>query len=113
KKYFSEQAKFVAERYRLTQGKNLDVSWAKILYYAERDMVGFGPIDPFVRDPAIEDISVDGARKPLFIFHRKYESLEGNLSFATDQELDDMIVRLVHMSGKHVSTAFPIVDATL
>ncbi len=113
KKYFSEQARFVADRYRLSQGRNLDVSWAKILYYAERDMVGFGPIDPFIRDAGIEDISVDGARKPVYVFHRKYESLEANLSFATEEQLDDMIVRLVHMSGKHVSTAFPIVDATL
>src|SRR5579883_1907968 len=113
KKYFAEKARFVAERYRLTEDKNLDVSWAKILYYAERDMVGFGPIDPFMRDSAIEDISVDGASKPVYVYHRKYESLETNLSFSTEEQLDDMIARLVHMSGKHVSTAFPIVDATL
>jgi flagellar protein FlaI len=114
KKYFAERARFVADRYKLAQGKsNTDVSWAKILYYAERDMVGFGPIDPFMRDSGIEDISVDGAAKPVYVYHRKYESLETNLSFQTETQLDDMISRLVHMSGKHVSTAFPIVDATL
>jgi archaeal flagellar protein FlaI len=113
KKYFSEQAGLIVKRYRLTQDKNIPVSWAKILYYAERDMVGFGAIDPFMKDPAIEDISVDGTGKPLFVYHRKYESLVTNIKFDTEDALDDMIVRLVHMSGKHVSTAFPIVDATL
>ena len=113
KKYFASQAKLIADRYQLMQQKNVTVSWAKILYYAERDMVGFGPIDPLMRDPSIEDISADGAKKPLFVYHRKYESLTTNLVFQDPEKLDDLIVRLVHMSGKHVSTAFPIVDATL
>jgi archaeal flagellar protein FlaI len=113
KKYFAEQAKMISERYQLTQQKNAQVSWAKILYYAERDLVGFGGIDSLMRDPNIEDISVDGTAKSVFVFHRKYESIETNLSFKTEEKLDDAIVRLVHMSGKHVSTAFPIVDATL
>jgi flagellar protein FlaI len=113
KKYFAEQARIIADRYKLTQQKSVQVSWAKILYYAERDLVGFGGIDALMRDPNIEDVSVDGAGKGVFIFHRRYESIETNLTFNNEQRLDDMIVRLVHMSGKHVSTAFPIVDATL
>ena len=76
-------------------------------------MVGFGPLDPLMRDLNIEDISVDGAKRPVFIYHKKHESLETNLTFPNEQKLDDAIVRLVHMSGKHVSTAFPIVDATM
>jgi archaeal flagellar protein FlaI len=113
KKYFATQAKLIADRYQLVQQKNVTVSWAKILYYAERDMVGFGAIDPLMRDPAIEDISADGANRPFFVYHRRYESLPTNLIFQNGEKLDDLIVRLVHMSGKHVSTAFPIVDATL
>ncbi len=113
KKYFAEQARIIADRYKLTQQKSVQVSWAKILYYAERDLVGFGGIDALMRDPNIEDVSVDGAGKGVFVYHRRYESIETNLTFSNEQKLDDMIVRLVHMSGKHVSTAFPIVDATL
>jgi flagellar protein FlaI len=33
--------------------------------------------------------------------------------FQNDEEVDNLIVKLVHMSGKHVSSAFPIVDASL
>lgn len=113
KKYFAQQAQMIADRYQLTQKKNTTVSWAKILYFAERDMVGFGAIDPLIKDASIEDISVDGTVKPVYVYHRKYESLETNLKFPSEEKLDDSIVRLVHMSGKHVSTAFPIVDATL
>jgi flagellar protein FlaI len=43
----------------------------------------------------------------------KYESVETNLEFENDEILDNMVVKLVHMAGKHVSSAFPIVDASL
>ena len=85
KKYFAEQAKLISERYKLTQGKNVMVSWAKILYYAERDLVGFGMLDALMRDPNIEDISVDGTGKSVFVYHRKFESIVTNLTFAIEE----------------------------
>jgi flagellar protein FlaI len=51
--------------------------------------------------------------KPVYIWHRNFESIETNIEFQTDEELDNMVVKLVHMAGKHVSSAFPIVDASL
>jgi flagellar protein FlaI len=113
RKFFAEEAKKIVDKYRISLGWLPDVSWYKILYHAERDLVGFGKIDPLMRDPNIEDISCDGVTKPVYIWHRKYESLETNLEFQSDEVLDNTVVKLVHMAGKHVSTAFPIVDASL
>jgi flagellar protein FlaI len=113
RKFFAEEAKKIVDKYRISLGWLPDVSWYKILYHAERDLVGFGKIDPLMRDPNIEDISCDGVTKPVYIWHRKYESIETNLEFQSDEVLDNTVVKLVHMAGKHVSTAFPIVDASL
>jgi len=113
REFFDSEAKKIVDKYRISLGWLPDVSWSKILYHAERDLVGFGPIDALMRDPNIEDISCDGVGKPVYVWHRKYENLETNLVFKTDEEVDNLIVKLVHMSGKHVSTAFPIVDASL
>jgi archaeal flagellar protein FlaI len=113
RKFFAEEAKKIVDKYRISLGWLPDVSWYKILYHAERDLVGFGKIDPLMRDPNIEDISCDGVNKPVYIWHRKYESVETNLEFENDEILDNMVVKLVHMAGKHVSSAFPIVDASL
>jgi flagellar protein FlaI len=66
-----------------------------------------------MRDPNIEDISCDGVTKPVYVWHRNYESIETNLQFENDEGLDNTVVKLVHMAGKHVSSAFPIVDASL
>lgn len=113
REFFDTEAKKIVTKYRISLGWLPDVSWSKILYHAERDLVGFGRIDPLMRDPNIEDISCDGVRKPVYVWHRKYENLESNLIFQDDLELDDSVVKLVHMAGKHVSSAFPIVDASL
>jgi flagellar protein FlaI len=113
RRFFAEEAKKIVDKYRISLGWLPDVSWYKILYHAERDLVGFGRIDPLMRDPNIEDISCDGVQKPVYIWHRNYESIETNLEFENDEELDNIVVKLVHMAGKHVSSAFPIVDASL
>jgi flagellar protein FlaI len=113
RKFFAEEAKKLVDKYRISLGWLPDVSWYKILYHAERDLVGFGKIDPLMRDPNIEDISCDGVNKSVYIWHRNYESIETNLQFEDDEVLDNIVVKLVHMAGKHVSSAFPIVDASL
>jgi flagellar protein FlaI len=113
RKFFATEARQIVDKYRISLGWLPDVSWYKILYHAERDLVGFGRIDPLMRDPNIEDISCDGVKRSVYIWHRKYESIETNLVFQEDPELDNTVVKLVHMAGKHVSSAFPIVDASL
>ncbi len=113
RKFFAEAAKRIVDKYRISLGWLPDVSWYKILYHAERDLVGFGKIDSLMRDPNIEDISCDGVNKPVYIWHRNHESIETNLQFESDEVLDNLVVKLVHMAGKHVSSAFPIVDASL
>lgn len=113
RRFFAEEAKKIVDKYRISLGWLPDVSWYKILYHAERDLVGFGQIDPLMRDPNIEDISCDGVQRSVYVWHRAYESIETNIEFGNDEELDNMVVKLVHMAGKHVSSAFPIVDASL
>jgi flagellar protein FlaI len=113
RRFFAEEAKKIVDKYRISLGWLPDVSWYKILYHAERDLVGFGKIDPLMRDPNIEDISCDGVNKAVYVWHRNYESIETNLKFENDEVLDNVVVKLVHMAGKHVSSAFPIVDASL
>lgn len=113
RRFFADEAKKIVDKYRISLGWLPDVSWYKILYHAERDLVGFGQIDALMRDPNIEDISCDGVTKPVYIWHRNFESIETNIEFHNDEDLDNIVVKLVHMAGKHVSSAFPIVDASL
>lgn len=85
----------------------------KLTYYVVRDFIGFGRIDPLMKDPAIEDISADGVNIPVYIWHRLHESLPTNIVFSNKSELDSFVVRLAYLSGKNISLAEPILDASL
>jgi flagellar protein FlaI len=88
----------------------------KIMYYVKRDSLGYGPLDPLIRDPRIEDVSMEGVGKPVRVFHRDYNDLDWlttNIRLDDERYVDHLAIKLAHLSGKHVSAAFPVVDATL
>ncbi|MFB5630268.1 MAG: type II/IV secretion system ATPase subunit [Nitrosopumilaceae archaeon] len=86
---------------------------SKITYYAIRDFIYLGKIEPLMRDHMVEEISCDGTNIPLYIWHREFESIPTNIIFKTDKELNNFARKVSYMSGKHVSMANPIVDAAL
>ncbi len=97
-------------------GFNLTETEKLILkYYVERDFIGLGKIEPFMQDDQLEDISCDGLDIPIFVFHRNpaLGSLVTNVKFSDPEELDSFIIRLAQISGKSISVAEPLVDATL
>ena len=112
KAHVVNEARRVVKKYGLTK-KIAESSWPVLEYYLRRDLVGFGDIDVMMNDPMIEDLSVNGLNMPVYVWHRKYESLPTNLVFTDENALDNLIVKLAHLSGKHISTAFPILDAML
>ncbi|PTD93635.1 secretion system protein E [archaeon SCG-AAA382B04] len=85
----------------------------KILYYLVRDFHGYERIDPLIKDPKIEDISCDGPEIPIYIYHQKYESIESNVKFENENTLDSFVIKLAQRSGRHISIADPLLDATL
>jgi len=111
--HFRKTAVKTIHKYRIRLGNIPGISWAKILYYAERDILGYGPIDALMRDPNLEDISCDGHGKPIYVWHRMYEYIPTNVMFEDEEELNEFILKLAHKAGKHVSTAWPILDAML
>ena len=111
-----EQVSNEARRLALKYGLNKKItpeSWNKILYYLHRNLVGYGDIDVIMKDSMIEDLSINGLGTPLYVWHRKYESIPTNLTFTNESSLNNLIIKLTHMSGKHISTAFPLLDAML
>ena len=85
----------------------------KLFYFIGKSCLGLGKINPLMKDPNIEDISCDGARVPIFLYHRKYGSLKSNIRFENEDELSSFVFRLAQKCGKHISIAEPMLDATM
>ncbi len=88
------------------------LSKERILYYVVRDHVGYQKIDGLIRDEYIEDISCDGVGVPIYVFHKKYQSIKTRLMYKDDDELNSFIVYISQKCGKQISVAEPILDGT-
>jgi flagellar protein FlaI len=108
--YLREQTKKTIRKHRI---KVPPEAIDKLTYYVIRDFIGYGKIDPLMKDHLIEDISADGVNIPIYVWHRMYESLPTNVIFKDEAELDSFTIRMAYLSGKNISIASPILDASL
>lgn len=108
--YLKQKIADLVKKYHL---KIPDEAVDKLTYYVIRDFIGYGKIDPLMKDHMIEDISADGVNIPIYVWHRLYESLPTNIIFTDAAELDSFIIRLAYLAGKNISIASPILDASL
>ncbi|MCW3063654.1 MAG: type secretion system protein [Solirubrobacterales bacterium] len=77
---------------------------------AER-AVGLGPLEPLLRDPAVDEVMVNG---PEAVWVERLGRLErADVSFASEAELRHAIERIVAPLGRRVDEASPLVDARL
>jgi flagellar protein FlaI len=108
--FLKTKVKEIIKSYRL---KVAEEAVDKLLYYIVRDFLGYGKIDPLMKDHLIEDVSADGVNIPLYVWHREHESMPTNLVFKDENELNSFIIRLAYLAGKNVSIASPLLDASL
>ncbi|MDD1679636.1 MAG: hypothetical protein LUO93_10705, partial [Methanomicrobiales archaeon] len=89
------------------------ISREKILYNIEKEFIGDGLIDPIMHDKYIEDISCDGVRTTIFVYHTSYENIKTNLMYEVADDLDSFVTKLAQRAGKYISIAEPMLDATM
>ena len=100
----------------LKSSPELRIPEHRMAFYAEavvREMVGYGIIDPLVKDDKLEEIMVIGAMKPVYIFHREYEMMTTNIEFYSDNEIRDLINKIARQVGRRVDISSPLLDARL
>ncbi|WP_135362742.1 type II/IV secretion system ATPase subunit [Halosimplex halophilum] len=87
-------------------------TYENILYRLNRDIVGLGPLEPVMRDPANEDIHVIGPHE-CHVDHSVYGMLSTTVDFGTPEEYDQWLKNMGERIGDPVSDSDPIVDSTL
>ena len=75
------------------------------------DILGYGPLEPFLRDESVTEIMVNGAEDVYIERSGKLE--RANVSFTDDAHVLRIIDRIVSQVGRRVDEASPMVDARL
>jgi pilus assembly protein CpaF len=95
-----------AERISLNQ-KELDVFTTEVI----AEMIGFGPIEPLLKDPTVSDILIN---THAHCFVERFGKLERtNVRFKDEAHLLRIINKIVSAIGRRVDESSPMVDARL
>jgi len=87
-------------------------TYENIRYQLTRDIVGFGPLEPVMRDPANEDIHVIGPQQ-CFVDHDTFGMLETTVEWGSEEDFDNWLRNMGERIGDPLSDSDPIVDSTL
>ena len=100
-------------------GKKLDerkiplteVDRQKIVQLVIDELLGNGPIEPFLRDPDVTEVMVNGHQN-IYI-ERKGKITKTDVQFESEEHLRDVIERICTRVGRRIDESSPTVDARL
>lgn len=78
-----------------------------------QDLVGYGEIDPLIRDDNLEEIMVIGIDKPVFVYHREYGMMKTNILFKDAGEVMNLIDSIARQINRRIDQESPILDGKL
>ena len=75
------------------------------------DILGYGPLEPFLRDDTVSEIMVNGPHS-IWV-ERRGKLLRTDAGFVDDQHLLRIIDKIISRIGRRIDEASPMVDARL
>jgi len=78
-----------------------------------KKIFGFGVLTPLLEDDELEEIMVNGAKKPIFVFDRTIGLCKTNVQFNSEREIRALIKRIGNFVGKEITEKSPLLDARL
>ncbi len=87
------------------------VERARLFEAVAAEILGFGPIEPLLKDNSINEIMVNGPRQIYIERHGRLEKT--NVTFQNDEHVMRVIDRIVAPLGRRIDESSPYVDARL
>ena len=106
----------IEEPIETAKGSGVKSTEDKIYYEvaeSESNLLGYGKIDPLIKDTQIKGIYCNGLNKPVIVDHMENGKIETNLIFKSSEELNDLIIMIAKRLGKTISKENPVLDASL
>ncbi len=103
-----------AQLKRLLTGLNaqlIDDDWTRLLELVTDEVIGYGPIGPYLRDPAINEVMVNGPQ--LIYIERKGKLVEAEACYRDTAHVMRAVDNIILPLGRKVDRSQPLVDARL
>jgi len=74
-------------------------------------MLGYGDVDILMSDQWIEDICINGSKKPMWVYHRKYGWGVTNMKVNDERIIREMAEMAARKTSQQISELNPLLDA--
>ena len=76
-------------------------------------MVGLGDLEILLEDPNLEEMVVNSADEPTWVYHQEYGWLKSNITFESENEIYNYSSEIARRVGKNITSLDPLLDAHL
>jgi len=77
------------------------------------EMVGLGELELFLADDDLEEIVVNSATEPIWIYNKKYGWLKSNVTLKNEEAIQNLSARIARLVSREITSAEPLLDAHL
>ncbi|UTB33532.1 MAG: CpaF family protein [Methanobacterium sp. ERen5] len=107
-----DEVSFIGEVKEFLRSKGVrDVD--RLATQISQEMLGYGQLDPMIKDDDLEEIMVIGTNKNVFVYHRKIGMMITNVIFDDDSEIKAIIDVIARQVNRRIDQQTPILDARL
>jgi flagellar protein FlaI len=84
-----------------------------LIAYVINTMLGLGDLEPLLADNSLEEIAVNDAKSPIWVFHSKYQWCKTNITMRSDAAIYDTVQQIGRRVGRSITNLAPLMDAEL
>ncbi|PIN80317.1 hypothetical protein COV16_01045 [Candidatus Woesearchaeota archaeon CG10_big_fil_rev_8_21_14_0_10_34_8] len=84
-----------------------------LINYVIEQNLGLGNIEILLKDDKIEEIVVNSAKEPVWVYHKKHAWLKTNISLPSEARVRHFATMIGRDVNKEISTLHPLMDAHL
>jgi len=77
------------------------------------EMIGLGRIEFLISDDNLEEIVINQAKKPVWVFHKEYGWLKTNIEIEEEAQIHNFASIIARRIGKQITVLNPLLDAHL
>lgn len=110
KESFKQEILRVIDQMKLTLDDEIKKLLASTLMH---EMLGLGIIEVMLADTNLEEIVINSAQEPVWVYHKKFGWLQSNIKIQTEGEIENYANIIARKIGKQISTLNPLLDAHL
>ena len=101
--------KLLAKYFPNADKKTMDM----IINYILQQNIGLGNIDILLKDTNLEEIAINNANEPVWVYHRRYGWLKTNVLVPTESRIRHYSTVIGRDVGKEITLLNPLMDAHL